>query len=197
MLMEKRTLTIFCLGWITTVAITACLAGYYYIQYLDYADLSHQYADMYNNLSQNYTELLEDFTRLVENYTELSQKYEAEKTNYTELIQKYEKVVMRVNICINYGNETIIWYDRTLVPLGCNLLNATKMIADVQYTYWPAYEASFVDAINDLQNQHPYYWMWLYWDENEKTWEYGPVGADRYILKPDETIMWRYEIPGW
>lgn len=199
MLMEKRTLIIFCLGWITTLVITACLAGYYYIQYRDYADLSHQYADMYNDLSQNYTQLLEDFTRLVKNYTELSQKYEAEKTNYTELIQKYESVVMRVNICINYRewNATVVWYNNTIVPLGCDLLQATKIIAIANCTYYPSVPGWFVDAINGVWNKGPYSWMWYFWNSNDKTWKYGPVGAGSYPLKANETVMWHYEIPGW
>jgi len=142
---------IFLLGSVTALVITACLAGYYYIQY----------------------------------------------QNYKAFIEQYEAVTMRANLCINYGNGTIIWYNKTIVPLGYDLLNATKLIAKISSTYWPAYQASFVDSINGVANNPPYYWMWLYWDENENVWKYGPVGADCYILKPNEIIMWRYEIPAY
>lgn len=135
----------------TALAITACLAGYYYIEY----------------------------------------------QNIKTLMEQYEAVTLRVNLCINYGNGTILWYNKTIVPFGYDLLNATRLIATISSTYWSAYEASFVDAINGIPNTHSYYWMWLYWEENENTWKYGQVGADCHILKPNEMIMWRYEIPAY
>jgi hypothetical protein len=154
----KRTLLIFLLGNVTALVITACLAGYYYVQY--------------------------------QNYKALTEQYESS-------IERYKAVTMHVNFCIDYGNGTIFWYNETVVPLGYELLNATRLIAEVNSTYWPAYQASFVDAINGVANNPPYYWMWLYWDENENMWKYGPVGADLYSLKPNEVIMWRYEKPAY
>jgi len=104
---------------------------------------------------------------------------------------------MRVNICIDYGNGTIEWYNDTVIPLGYNLLEATKRIAIVNYTYWPSYRASFVDAINGVWNKGAYYWMWYYWDLELKTWRYGNCGADLYVLSKGEIIRWRYEIPSY
>lgn len=117
--------------------------------------------------------------------------------NYKALVEQYEAVTMRVNLGINYGNGTIVWHNETIVPLGYDLLNATKLVADVNSTYWSAYQASFVNSINGVANNQTYYWMWLYWDENESLWKYGPTGADTYILKPNEVIMWRYEMPAY
>jgi hypothetical protein len=39
--------------------------------------------------------------------------------------------------------------------------------------------------------------MWYRWNAEKKIWEYGNVGADRYKLTNSETVMWRYEIPGY
>ncbi len=190
--LSKKSLVIFCLGWLVSVVLVSLVAGYCYIEFQEEAQLSREYADMYNGLVQNYTSLLNDHLMLI-------QQYESEKQNLTELLERYRSCVMQVNICIDYRewNGTVVWYNNTMIPLGYDMLNATKLIAEVEYTYWSAYQASFVDAINGVSNEHPYYWMWLYWDQNEKTWKYGAVGADSYILKPDETIMWRYEIPSW
>ena len=101
---------------------------------------------------------------------------------------------IKISLCIDYGNGTKEWFNGT-VPKGCNLLNATDLIAEVEYTYWPAYKASFVDALNGVPNKPPYFWMWYYWDTQENMWKLGPVSADRYELKPGETVMWRYEKP--
>lgn len=123
--------------------------------------------------------------------------YYLECERLMDLLKSYETVTMCVNICINYGNKTVVWYNNTLVSLGCNLLNATMLVADVEYTYWPAYQASFVDSINGVANNAPYYWMWLFWDAEKSEWRYGPVGADCYILRPNEIVMWRYEMSSW
>jgi hypothetical protein len=106
---------------------------------------------------------------------------------------------MRVNICIDYKewNATVVWYNDTIVPLGCNLLQATKAIAVVNCTYWPAYQASFVDAINDVWNHDAYFWMWHRWNSEKEMWQYGDCGADRYTLTNDDVVMWRYEIPSY
>jgi len=91
----------------------------------------------------------------------------------------------------------VVWYNDTFVPLGCNLLQATEMIAVVNYTYWPAYQASFVNAINSVQNDGARFWMWHRWNAEKEIWEYGDVGADRYKLTNGETVMWQYEIPSY
>lgn len=121
--------------------------------------------------------------------------YYLEYQNLLQKLREYEGYVMHVNICIDYRewNGTVVWYNETLVPLGCDLLTATKKIAVVNYTYWESQGASFVDAINNIWNSDKKYWMWYRWTNHG--WEYGPVGADRYILSPNETVMWRYEIP--
>jgi hypothetical protein len=147
--LSKRSLIIFGLGWLTSLALLGCAAGYYHM----------------------------------------------ECQNLLAKIKDYEGCVMRVNICINYEewNGTVVWYNGTLVLAGCDLLSATKRVAIVNYTYWPSYKASFVDAINNIWKNGTHFWMWYRWTSNG--WEYGPVGADIYILSPNETAMWRYEKP--
>jgi hypothetical protein len=123
--------------------------------------------------------------------------YYMEFQNLTQMLKKYENCIMRVNICIDYKewNGTVVWYNDTIVPLGCNLLEATEKVAVVNHTYWPAFQASFVNAINGVWNNGSYYWMWYCW-VNDK-WEYGAYGADSYILSDGEILMWRYEIPSY
>lgn len=147
MVLSKRSLVIFGLGWLTSLVLVGFIAGYYHMEY----------------------------------------------QNLLKKLEEYESCVMHINICINYKewNGTVVWYNNTLVPLGCNLLNATQRVAVVNYTYSPSYEASFVNAINNIWNSGNNYWIWYLWTGN--SWEYGPVGADIYILSPNETVMWRYE----
>lgn len=148
---SKRSLGIFGLGWLTSLLLVGCIAGYYYLE--------HQ--------------------------------------NLLKKLREYESCVIHVNICINYKewNDTVVWYNNTVVPLGCDLLSATQRVAVVNYTYWKAYESSFINAINNVENGGGKYWMWYRWTSNG--WEYGSVGADGYILSPNEKVMWRYETPNY
>ncbi len=150
---SKRSLVIFGLGWLTSLMLVGCIAGYYYIEHL------------------NLLKRLEEYKR--------------------------QPLFMRVNICIDYAewNGTIVWHNNTFVPLESNLLNATQMVAVVSFAYWESYDACFVDAINNVRNSGGKYWMWYCWIGSR--WEYGPVGADKYILSPEETVMWRYETPSY
>ena len=151
--LQKRSLTIFSLGWLASLALASLVAGYYYVEF----------------------------------------------RNLNELLEKYESVIMRVDICIYYKelNETTVWYNNTIVPLGCNLLQATETVALVNSTYSPTQQASFVEAINGVWNHGAFFWMWQRWNYVQETWEYGNVGADRYRLTDNEIVMWRYEIPNY
>jgi hypothetical protein len=204
---------------ITLITITAGLSGYYYLRSQSYLERVQEYESSYPSLLQKYTDLLENYNNsinLLENYnnliekygnisqnhTELWKEYEdlieeygAISQNYTKLREEYESVTVLLKLCINYGNGTMVWYNGSRIPINTNLLNATMRVANVQYTYWPALEASFVDAINGVSNSPPYYWMWLYQDVNTTTWTYGPSGADLFIVKSGQVFMWRYEIP--
>lgn len=111
---------------------------------------------------------------------------------YVNLSHEYEAVTMRVNIAIDYGNRTKVWYNNTLVPLGATLLNATEIVADVQSTPYPQYQAVFIDAINGIPTTQTHYWWWKYWDVEANEWKDGEKGADIYKLKPQEAVMWQY-----
>ena len=207
----KRSLIIVVLAWVTSLFLVSLVGAYYYTEFQKEKSANTVYVNMYNNLLKNYTSLLQSYTKLLNDYNSLAQSYEAErhnltywlqqyeteKQNLTSLLQQYESCIMRVNICIDYGNGTVLWHNQTIVPLGCNLLQATRMVAVVNSTYWPAYRASFVDAINGVWNKGAYYWMWYYWDKDSKTWKYGNCGADLYVLSDGETVRWRYEIPNY
>lgn len=124
--------------------------------------------------------------------TSLAVFYFAQSREYSASLQEYDRVTMRVNLLIDYGNGTKVWYNETLAPLGCDLLNATKRVASVESTYWEEYKASFVDAINDVPSNATHNWFWDYWDLEKSKWVHGPVGADLYLLRPREIVKWYY-----
>ena len=101
---------------------------------------------------------------------------------------------MKVNICIDYGNGTKVWHNNTLVPVGFTLLNATELIADVDYTTWPE-QGAFVNGINGvmLSSEEKKSWFWWRWDATISRWILGEVGADQHVLQRGEIVAWTYQ----
>ena len=130
--------------------------------------------------------------------------YRTYEALYTTTLAELGRLTVEVNILIDYGNGTRVWYNNTLVPLGSTLFNATLMVAVVNYTFykWPGQGypndmAVFVLAINGVWNDpgKQMAWLWWYWDPSEGKWVLGPVGCNH----PNATVVdggiyaWVYE----
>jgi len=120
--------------------------------------------------------------------------YSAEYTKYQQLYQDTLKELAKhtifVNMLIDYGNGTRLWYNNTRIPVGATLFNATKMIAEIEYE---KYEwGIFITAINTVRGDQSHFWLWHIWDSAKKQWEPGPVGADAFILRDGDTVSWAY-----
>ncbi|MEM0049016.1 MAG: DUF4430 domain-containing protein [Candidatus Bathyarchaeia archaeon] len=114
------------------------------------------------------------------------------KRLYEKASADLEKLTMKVNILIDYGNGTQVWYNNTIVPREASVLTATKTVASVEGTVYPEM-GTFVESINGVRNEGNRYWIWYIWNPEKKNWEWGPVASDKYILQENDTIMWRYE----
>jgi hypothetical protein len=98
---------------------------------------------------------------------------------------------MFVNLLFDYGNGTQVWCNNTLVAKGANLLNATGIVTEVDYSLgqWGA----FVTHINGVGGDLNTYWIYNVWNSTSSSWEYGPVGADVYTLTEEEILSWKYQ----
>jgi hypothetical protein len=110
---------------------------------------------------------------------------------YNDLVERTKGNPIQVNICLNYGNGTVKWYNSTETTMGMTLLNATLEVAKVNYTLWSGMGA-FVKSIDYKQNSHPFYWMWWTWT-SYSGWMEGPVACDKYAVADGETLYWYYE----
>ncbi|MEM2273526.1 MAG: DUF4430 domain-containing protein [Candidatus Bathyarchaeia archaeon] len=114
------------------------------------------------------------------------------KTLYERAAADLRKLTMKVNILIDYGNGTLVWYNGTMVPKEASVLMATKVVAAVEGTEYPDM-GTFVDSINGVRNESGRYWIWYIWNQDKREWEWGPVASNKYILHEDDIIMWKYE----
>lgn len=110
-----------------------------------------------------------------------------------DLKRKLEEVSISVNIGIDYGNGTRIWFNETIMPVGVTVFNATASVANLEPH--PTYGESFIIAINGVrQNENEnLYWIWWIWDEAQHVWVPGPVACTEYVLNDGQTIFWYYE----
>lgn len=109
---------------------------------------------------------------------------------YKDTLRDLEALTMQVSILIDYGNGSREWRNNTRVPLGISLLNATRMVAEVNYTvgHWGA----FVNTINNVGGDPGRYWLWYYWSSSTSKWEIGPVASDAYVLHHGDILSWVY-----
>jgi len=117
----------------------------------------------------------------------LNSRVNALEADYMKAIGELERFTVIVDIMIDYGNGTVVWYNETRVAAGESLLEATGLVAELDYT-WTEYGA-FVNAVNGVNGEPNKYWMWSYY---EGGWQLGPVGADQWRLHDGDRVAWVY-----
>lgn len=109
-----------------------------------------------------------------------------------------EVTFIKVNLCIDYGNNTRTWYNVSASP-GMTLFDLTIEVAEVEYDYYLAMEPGhvFVRTINGVapSPSEGKYWFWYYLDDVQAGWVFGQVGCDAWTLRDNGTYRWIYK--GW
>jgi hypothetical protein len=202
------------------------LKGNYSNFLTDYNKLLNKLDSTYGDLLNQYSELNGTCNELMKHYNELMDRLEsyspesrAELINditvdFKELLIKYGKLhsetvikaysgimgnlELKVDLCIDYGNGTVIWFNATSMPVGSTLFDLLQKEAVVDYNYWAMMEPGhmLVTSINGLEQNYTTfeYWFWYYWDAETGKWVHGLVGCDAWKLKNDGIYKWAYEI---
>jgi uncharacterized protein (UPF0333 family) len=118
-----------------------------------------------------------------------------------------EITTLTVNICIDYGNGTVEWHNKTAIPAGSSLFQLTQKVAPINFTYDALMKPGHI-RITSINNKteythtEPVYsegaaWLWYYWDDNKQEWVFGPVGCDAWMLKDGGIYKWSFESWHW
>ena len=112
---------------------------------------------------------------------------QAVEHEYELLLDELEENTAVISIRVDYGDETVTWFNDTRVPLGTNFLNATGMISELelQSSEWGIFVVS-IDGVGGDANR---FWQWDYYDEG---WQMGPVGADQWTVHDGDVLSWTY-----
>lgn len=136
---------------------------------------------------------------IVASYTAFGLQSQVRKlqTEYDGLLQDIESLqgnlddlTIRIDMKIDYGNETIVWHNNTRIPLGANLLTATKVISSVEYSTGEF--GAFVEKIDGVGGDPNTFWLWNYYDRDSGVWEYGPVASDMWAPHNGDVVSWVY-----
>jgi hypothetical protein len=106
---------------------------------------------------------------------------------YELLLVELEENTALISIRLDYGDDSVTWFNDTRVPLGTDFLNATGMISDleVQSSDWGV----FVSSIDGVGGDADSFWLWDYYEDG---WQMGPVGADQWIVHDGDILSWTY-----
>jgi len=202
------------------------LKGNYSEFLTDYSKLLNELNSVYSDLLSKYSELNGTYSELVKSCEELRGRLESYTSenrtelindltiDFNELLIKYGKLhseavvkaysgvmgtlELKVDLCIDYGNGTVIWFNATSMSVGSSLFDLIQKEAVINYQYYTLMEPGhiLVTSINGLESNYAtsQYWFWYYWDAETGKWVHGPVGCDAWKLKTDEIYKWAYEI---
>ena len=109
---------------------------------------------------------------------------------YSSLREECEGKTIHVSLTIDYQNGTTETFENIELLTNASVLKALMEVAKVEATWWPSFNAYFVDSINGVVNNA---------ENNRRFWEYwvndeiGLVSADQYLLQDGDQITWNYQ----
>jgi hypothetical protein len=120
-------------------------------------------------------------------------------TQYIETRKTFEELnslVFKANVLMDYGNGTQNWNNETVIAGSTAFDALLATTTNVEYTT-TAYGV-FVSSINGVKNvaETPMSgraWLWYYWNTTTSKWIDLYKASDAYILKPNDSLTWRYE----
>lgn len=120
-------------------------------------------------------------------------------TNCTENSQQSSSKAV-VNLLIDFGNGTRLWFNNTSVPISDNFYTVTGQ--DVHGNLgaeWYGYPlcAHFVHEIlgrgcNDQAGSCRSYWSLWIWNTGKDCWKYSAAGADLVTVSSNSMVAWYF-----
>jgi len=117
---------------------------------------------------------------------------------YRGIVESLGRLSYSIDMLIDYGNGSQVWYNDSRIPLGWSLYNATVLILGdrVKSTYYPQYNSHMIVSIDGVGGEPELKtWAWIIWHYNEEShkWEAYELGADFIVPKDGEKVAWHYQ----
>ena len=169
-------------GYVSAIIVLLVLLiglGWYSLSLqMQVEELSAQNRDLQNALA----DLQNENKKLQERLVQLDRERQ-------QLVEELEEIGVEINLLIDFGNGTRLWFNNTVLPYGSSLLNATLAKAQpVKYTLSDV--GAFIDEIMGVPNSNPWYWLW--WRFEGDQWAMGETAADMARLTDGGIYAWKY-----
>jgi len=120
-------------------------------------------------------------------------------TQYVEARRTFEELkslVIEANVLMNYGNGTQNWHNETVIA-GSTAFDALLAVTK-NVEYQTTVYGVFITSIDGVKNvaetpSSGRAWLWYYWNTTTSKWTDLLKASDAYILKPNDSVSWRYE----
>jgi len=108
---------------------------------------------------------------------------------YSDLRARLGRATASINLGIDYGNGTRVWFNGTEgLTLYDAMLEAKWKVESISYGVMGLY----VTSINGLEESTSESKYWGWWTWTEYGWAHGASACDKYVVSPGETILWYY-----
>ena len=103
--------------------------------------------------------------------------------------------ITTINILLNYGNSTLVWYNNTSVPNTWNYYNLTALVfgSNLGSVYFPSFGSHFVYSINGvgcLSSNIFCEVSWGFWTLGGVCWDLPFSGVDLLPVTRSRTVAW-------
>lgn len=110
--------------------------------------------------------------------------------------EQLKSLAIDMNVLLDYGNQTMNWHNQTAIA-GSTAFEALLAVTK-KVEYKTSAYGVFVSSINGVSNvvETPTSgraWLWYWWNVTSSKWTDLLRASDAYILKPSDSIAWRYE----
>jgi hypothetical protein len=100
-----------------------------------------------------------------------------------------------VNVLLNYGNGTLVWYNQTSVPTSWNFFNVTELITkgNLGAVFFASFGSHFVYSINGVGCPASNIFCdqaWGFWTLDGICWDLPSVGVDMIPVSQATTVAW-------
>lgn len=205
--------------------------NYAFPQNTNFTSLIDSFLNLLNNIKGNFSFLIADQKDLNETHYALQTESQAllfrgnvTREEFGELLDESyeflnllairglsrtitEVTTLTMNICIDYGNETVEWHNKTAMPTGSSLFQLTQKVTAINFTYDALMKPGHI-RITSINNKTEYTnygmgysegaaWLWYYWDDTKQDWVSGPVGCDAWMLNNGGIYKWNFEYWHW
>ncbi|MEM3055515.1 MAG: hypothetical protein QXM52_07415 [Candidatus Bathyarchaeia archaeon] len=108
---------------------------------------------------------------------------------YSDLVARLSRATVPINLGVDYGNGTRMWFNETRgLTLYDAMLEAGWRVEGTSYGAMGMY----VKAINGLEESMSESRYWGWWSWTDFGWAHGGSACDKYVVSPNETILWYY-----